>query len=231
MAVKFYQVGGCVRDRVLGRKCNDIDYSVEAQSYEAMYREIVERGGEVFLESPEFLTIRAKVPVMGACDFVLCRKEGEYSDGRHPDKVEMGTIYDDLARRDFTMNAIAMDEDGECTDPHAGLDDIQRCVIRCVGDPRKRFKEDSLRLLRALRFAITLQFRLHYSVVECMEDYDVVAGLRGVSVERIREELLKAFKVDTPTTLAYLEQFSEIKHAAFNRDNGLWLMPTLRGAK
>ena len=91
MNAKFFQVGGCVRDRLMGVPCHDIDFSVEAESFEAMREAILERGGTIYLDTPEFFTIRAKEPGLGTVDFVLCRKEGAYSDGRHPDKVEMGT--------------------------------------------------------------------------------------------------------------------------------------------
>ena len=224
--VKFYKVGGCVRDELLGRKCNDIDYSVEAPSYDVMRKAIVELGGTIFVENPEFLTIRAKVPGMGACDYVLCRKDGQYSDGRRPDLVEAGDIYDDLSRRDFTMNAIAKGEGGYI-DPLSGRIDIENRLIRCVGDARQRFEEDALRLLRALRFAVVLGFELDDDVHYCLSDSHMAVKLRHVSVERIREELLKAFKSSTLTTLAYLEEYPRIADVVF--DNGLWLMPTLRG--
>jgi tRNA nucleotidyltransferase (CCA-adding enzyme) len=226
--VKFYRVGGCVRDALLNRRCKDIDYSVEAESYEAMVKEIEDRGGEIFLESPQYLTVRAKVLGMGACDFVLCRKDGQYFDGRHPESVEPGSIYDDLARRDFTMNAIAEDEHGSLLDPHGGQMDIARKVIRCVGDPRKRFGEDALRLLRALRFAVVLDFNMHVSVLECLGDEELVSKLACVSIERIREELLKAFKANTLETLRYLERFRILRREIFE-DDVLWLMPTLKG--
>ena len=153
---KFYEVGGAVRDEILNLPTNDLDYAVEAESYEAMREAVLERGGEIFLESPEYLTIRAKVPGIGPADFVLCRKDGAYSDGRHPDRVEPGTLLDDLARRDFTMNAMAVDiENGKLYDPHDGRKDMEAETIRCVGVAEERFEEDALRILRAIRFAIT----------------------------------------------------------------------------
>ena len=108
----IYQVGGSLRDECLGRPCKDFDFSVEAPSYEAMREHLVQDGYTIFLEKPEYLTIRARFPKghpqeRVCADFVLCRKDGFYSDGRRPDTVEPGTIYDDLARRDFTMNAMA----------------------------------------------------------------------------------------------------------------------------
>lgn len=125
-SIKFYQVGGSVRDSFIGLKSKDIDYAVEAPSFDAMREAIKERGGEIFLETPQFLTIRANVPGMGACDYVLCRKDGEYVDGRRPETVTAGTILDDLARRDFTMNAIAIAEDGTILDPFDGRKDISQ---------------------------------------------------------------------------------------------------------
>src|SRR5689334_19330699 len=99
--VKLYKVGGYVRDQVLGLKSKDIDYAVEAESYDAMKNHLIEKGAKIYLEQPQYFTIRGKLNDEDA-DFVLCRKEGKYSDGRRPDTVEIGTIYDDLARRDFT---------------------------------------------------------------------------------------------------------------------------------
>src|SRR5687768_7510936 len=118
MNIQFFQVGGSVRDELLGKQSKDIDYAVEAPSYGAMREAIVERGGEIFQENEAFLTVRAKVPTLGACDYVLCRKDGTYDkDGRRPDFVEVGSLADDLARRDFTVNAMAKAEDGTLVDP------------------------------------------------------------------------------------------------------------------
>ncbi len=222
--IKFYQVGGCVRDEILGLKSKDIDYSVVAPSYAAMKLEIQKRGGEIFLENPEFLTIRAKVPGMGACDFVCCRKDGAYSDGRHPESVEMGSLEDDLGRRDFTMNAIAKGEDGKLIDPFGGQRDIERQVIESVGMAEDRFREDYLRILRAVRFAVTKRMELSEEVERaCSKLY---RGVLKVSVERIREELHKAFMCDTMETLGLLSQYG-LDEVVFSKKVGLRLKPTL----
>jgi tRNA nucleotidyltransferase (CCA-adding enzyme) len=214
---------------MLGRKCKDIDYSVEADSFDAMRQEIVRRGGEIFVESPQYLTIRAKVPKLGACDFVLCRKDGVYYDGRHPESVEPGSIYDDLARRDFTMNAIAMDEGGVHLDPHDGLSDIEKRLVNCVGWVEDRFREDGLRILRALRFSVVLKFALHGEIHRFLHQASVENYLRGVSVERVREELNKMFKADTYMSLLLLEEYPKVRNAIFLGNPDLWMMPTLRG--
>lgn len=228
--MKFYLVGGAVRDRLLGLKSKDKDYIVEAKSYDEMKAAIIEKGGEIFLESPQHFTIRALIPKMGAADFVLPRVDGSYSDGRRPDSVSVGTLHDDLARRDFTMNAIAFDEEsGEYIDPFNGREDIEKRLIRCVGSAFDRFHEDSLRLLRAIRFKITKGFELHDDVVSCLSDYVLAVRLVNVSDERKREELHKCFAKDTLETLNLLGQYPMVSEAVFGSKK-LWLMPTMKGA-
>ena len=212
---KFYEVGGAVRDWVLELPTNDIDYAVEADSYEAMREAILERGGEIFLESPEYLTVRAKVPGIGPADVVLCRKDGAYSDCRHPDKVEPGTLLDDLARRDFTVNAMARDEDGKLYDPHGGREDLEERTLSCVGDATTRFEEDALRMLRAIRFSVTKYMTLDGDIDKCLKDPRLVKLLEHISVERTREELNKAFKFDTLGTLLLLDKYPLVREALF----------------
>ena len=224
MEAKFYLVGGAVRDEILGLKSKDLDYSVEAESFDAMRQAILDRGGEIFLETPQYFTIRAKVPKMGACDFVLCRKDGNYEDGRRPESVEMGTLLDDLGRRDFTMNAIAKGEDGSYIDPFGGIRDLRRGVICCVGNPMDRFTDDYLRMLRAIRFSIVKRMRIDRDVndaILCLR-----AKIAEVSVERIREELLKAFMFDTVETLGMLHHYG-LDKILFTKKLGLRLKPTL----
>lgn len=204
--VKLYKVGGCVRDEILGLKSKDIDYAVTASSYEEMKNYLISLEANIFLEKPEYLTIRAKVKGEDA-DFVLCRKDGAYSDGRRPDSVEMGTIEDDLARRDFTMNAIAIDEDGKYIDPFNGIQDIKNSVIKCVGST-ERLLEDSLRMLRALRFLITKKFSIHRDISNVIwTDYQL---LKNISRERIYEELNKMFAHDTNSTFSLMCYYKEV---------------------
>jgi tRNA nucleotidyltransferase (CCA-adding enzyme) len=225
MSVKFYKVGGWVRDQFLGVKSKDLDYSVEAPSYEAMREEIVRRGGVIFLEKPEYVTIRAKVG-KEAADFVLCRKDGYYSDGRRPDAVMPGTLMDDLARRDFTMNAMAISEGGVLHDPFNGRRDMQAGVIRCVGVDYDRFSEDSLRMLRAIRFAITKDMILDADIDMCLRKPALLAKLEAVSEERKREELVRCFKHSTVRTLDMLNEYHDLMMACFGKGGNLWLKPT-----
>lgn len=226
MTIKLYKVGGCIRDQILGVKSKDIDYSVEAPSYEAM-RDYIAANGKIFLESPQYLTIRAKVNGDDA-DFVLCRKDGEYTDGRRPDTVVIGDIYDDLSRRDFTMNAIAFDvETQEYIDPHNGMEHIERRIIKCVGYAKDRFTEDSLRILRAIRFHITKGFEFDPFIRDALKDKDIVNGLVNVSWERIRDEVNKCFASDTWYTMVLMEEFPLIRDAVF-LNNKMWLEATFK---
>lgn len=206
--VVLYKVGGAVRDSFLGVKSKDIDYAVEASSFDEMKQYIEERG-KIFLLTPEYLTIRAKVDGEDA-DFVLCRKEGTYSDGRRPDSVEIGDIYDDLARRDFTVNAMAIAPDGKLIDPFNGRTDLSISRLRCVGKTEDRFKEDALRMLRAMRFSITKNLRIDDDIHYCLMDYQFVKLLKNVSVERIREELNRCYLFDTKKTFHLMMNYDLI---------------------
>ena len=214
--VNVYYVGGCVRDEIMDVKCHDIDFSVEAASYEEM-RDWVASKGEIFLETPQYLTIRARLPNIKGADFVLARKDGTYDkDGRRPDFVEPGTLLDDLSRRDFCMNAIAKPlEGGDYIDPFMGQEDIKCRIVRCVGKTEDRFAEDSLRLLRALRFSITKGFALHPEIQDCLGRRDMVDRLENVSVERQREELNKCLAFDTLDTLRKLQVYPLVRDVVF----------------
>lgn len=221
--VRFFQVGGCVRDGLLGVKTKDIDFAVEAPSWDAMRDAVHECCSKVFLETPEFLTIRGLHPILGAVDFVLCRKDGPSSDGRRPDFVEPGTIFDDLARRDFTVNAMALDEDGDLIDPHNGVQDLNDRILRFVGDPHSRLSEDALRAFRGVRFEITKGF--HLGAKDSMAINAMSAGdFDAVSTDRIRDELVRCFAHDTRETLFVLSQFPILLSVALDR--GIWLKPT-----
>jgi tRNA nucleotidyltransferase (CCA-adding enzyme) len=222
--IRFYQVGGCVRDEIMGIPCNDIDYSVEAPSFDSMRRSIIARGGKIFLTTPQYATIRARFGTETA-DFVLCRKDGAYSDGRHPDTIEMGTLYDDLARRDFTMNAIAKNDEGKYIDPFGGCTDILIRMIRCVGRAEDRIKEDSLRLLRAARFSITKNMHIDAEIEKLFSDRSVLSDFDStVSRERVREEVAKMFKSDTIASMRFFMSHSVFCNVVFGHD--MWMIPS-----
>jgi len=228
--IKIYEVGGSIRDSFLGLVNKDLDYSVEAPSFEYMLSHIEETHQNVFLVKPEFLTIRALDQDGQAKDYVMCRKDGAYSDQRRPDSVEVGTIFDDLARRDFTINAIARDvESGSLIDPHGGVPDLERRLLRAVGSAEARFSEDPLRMLRAVRFGITKDLNLDDEISEILLDPKWAGEIRTVSIERIREEIHKCFRHSTSDTLYFLKRYcsDELTEVIFE-ENILWLKPTLQ---
>ncbi len=206
----------------MGIKCSDLDYAVECDSYNEMRNDIIARGGEIFLEKPEFMTIRARMGKQCA-DYVCCRIDGFYNDARHPSSVKIGNLHSDQSRRDFTINSMAQDEDDNIIDPFGGLNDIKRKVIRCVGNTADRLDEDALRMLRAMRFSITKGFSLSMEIKTYM--WTSAHMLINVSYERIREELHKCFQFDTLQTLKVLEEFDLIRDYVFSETN-LWLRPT-----
>jgi tRNA nucleotidyltransferase (CCA-adding enzyme) len=233
--VRLFRVGGAVRDEILGVESTDEDFAVEAESFEAMLDWLNAEGFRVFLESPEHGTVRARFPKGDprgfggrTADFVLCRREGPYSDGRHPDWVKVGTIWNDLARRDFTMNAIAQDvETGEILDPHGGRVDLRRNVLRCVGSAEDRFRQDALRAVRALRFALTKRMCFDGEIGSALWSSWLPPLLDSVPADRRRHELTKMFKFNTLDSMSLIMETSPAFQEALFKD-GLWLMPTQR---
>lgn len=214
--MKYYLVGGYVRDELLGIKSKDIDFAVEATDYWEMREDILAKGYTVWQERPEFLSIRAKHPELGPADFTVCRKDGFYSDARHPDIVHVGDIYDDLARRDFTVNAIARSE-GFPTyyDPFGGMHDLKTKTLRCVGRAKERFEEDALRILRAMRFHIVRGFKLDPEIEQELSTYTTIDLLDKIPVERCYEELKKCFEYNTWETLRFTDSHKVLKYKLF----------------
>ena len=241
-SIEIYEVGGSIRDEVLGRENKDRDFAFELTSwalaaedgYAFMKGYLEHEGYTIFVESPEFFTIRAHFPKGHAAygqvtaDFVLCRKEGAYTDGRRPDTVEIGTIYDDLARRDFTCNAMARRlSDGVLLDPHNGREDLLASSLRAVGLAEDRLREDALRALRALRFSVTRNLTLSWPLYDAIYSDWLPALLTSVSAERKREELHKMFRHDSQRAMALFAgpRARDLNQVVFS--DGLWLRPTL----
>lgn len=231
VSVLYYKVGGYLRDHMLGIPSKDIDFAVVAPSFDAMLESVEERGCQVFQSRPESHTLRALHPNLGAVDFVWARREGPYTDGRHPDFVLPGSIEDDLARHDFTMNAMAVPEDGgSIIDPHDGLKDIKDMVIRCVGDPIDRFREDGLRVFRALRFSVTKNMVLHESVVNAILSSAGLVAASKQEVNRVREELVLMMKADWWGTFSMLGAhgpFGSLGAMVEDVYPELWFKPTV----
>lgn len=236
--IEFYEVGGCIRDQLLGLESKDVDFVVVTPGgYETMKAHLSLEGFKIYLEKPEFVTIRASVPEghplrsrTKDADFVLARKDGPTKDGRRPEFVEPGTLLDDLARRDFTVNAMAKSIDGTIIDPHGGREDLKMRVLRFVGDPMARIKEDGLRVMRAYRFSLTKQMRIASETIEALRSYEAGDMLKCVSVERISEELEKMFSANTRGTIQLLADLPYLHQEAIFRD-GLRLLPSFKGKK
>ena len=235
MTIRFYEVGGCVRDSLLGLDSKDIDFVVVAPSYLDMRAALIEQGFKIYLEKPEFVTIRCGVPAdhplrarVKDTDFVLARKDAPTGDGRRPDYVEAGTLEEDLARRDFSVNSIARDPlSGEIIDHHQGIADLQQRLLRFVGDPQKRIEEDGLRVLRGFRFIITKGLQPTQETHQALLSPQAAQRLACVSIERVREELEKMLSFSTLETMSLLATLPE-QHRKMIFREGLRLTPTLK---
>lgn len=216
MSVNVYKVGGCIRDKLLGRQNNDIDYAIETESYDRM-KEHININYKILYEKPEFQTIKAKDVNNKVFDFVLCRKESKYLDSRHPSIVQVGTIEDDLSRRDFTINALAEDKNGKILDYFGGLNDLNSKLLKTVQNTKQCFADDSLRILRAMRFCITLKFNLHEDIIQNLHDEKMINGLDNVSLDRIVVELNKCLSLSVIDTLNFLCTYKELSEYLFNR--------------
>jgi poly(A) polymerase len=182
-----YLVGGCVRDILLGREPADFDVSTDATP---------ERVEELF---PESLSVGAQFGVMIVTDHsdsarvevATFRSDVGYSDGRHPDRVVYATsAEEDVKRRDFTINALLLDpETDEVSDFVGGRDDLRQGIIRAIGRPEERFREDKLRMIRAVRFAARFRYVIEAATFEAIAKLS--PSIREVSAERIRDELRK----------------------------------------
>lgn len=183
---KAYVVGGCVRDSIMGREPNDWDVTTDADPEQIQKLFASFRTVETGIKHGTVLIVSGKTPV----ETTTFRIDGEYSDNRHPDKVTFTkNIIDDLARRDFTINAMAYNDTDGLIDPFDGQNDIRNKIIRCVGDADTRFNEDALRIMRAIRFSSVLNFSIEEKTAEAIIRNENL--LSGIACERIITELLK----------------------------------------
>ncbi len=192
-----YAVGGCVRDSILGKEPDDWDLTTDARPEEvkALFPRTVDTG----------LQHGTVTVLLGGEGYEVTtyRIDGSYSDGRHPDSICFTpSLAEDLKRRDFTINAMAVSERGELVDLFGGQEDLARGCIRCVGDPYARFREDALRMLRAVRFAAQLNFEIEAETFKALTELS--PNLARVSKERILAELTKLLLSNHPEKLELL---------------------------
>lgn len=241
---QIYKVGGCIRDKFLGIDSKDIDFTfvlddlnwtVES-GFEIMTDWMTVNGFEIFLSTPDCFTIRAKFPkdhqFTGlVADFVMARKEVGYIEGTRRPILELGTLEDDLLRRDFTLNALAEDIDGNIIDLFGGIEDLKIGVLRTPMDANITMMDDPLRILRALRFTITKDFVMSDDIWEAMKQPNILKKLeQTVSGQRIREEIDKMMRFNTVRSFRLLMDVDEINPGFLELifKDGMWLMPTFK---
>ncbi|MBQ4282320.1 MAG: CCA tRNA nucleotidyltransferase [Lachnospira sp.] len=194
-----YAVGGCVRDSILGREPDDWDITTSAipTKVKTFFKRTIDTG-------IKHGTVTVMMNKTGY-EVTTYRIDGEYKDGRHPESVEFSVkLEDDLMRRDFTINAMAYNDSVGLVDAFDGIQDLERKVIRCVGDARERFTEDALRMMRAVRFSAQLGFSIDSATWEAI--IELAPNITKVSMERVQVELMKTLLSDNPD---YVRMYKE----------------------
>lgn len=189
-----YAVGGCIRDTILGREPNDWDITTSAKPEEvkALFRRTIDTG-------IQHGTVTVMMNRTGY-EITTYRIDGEYEDGRHPKEVTFTSeLREDLRRRDFTINALAYNDRVGLVDEFDGIGDMERKLVRCVGDPVERFTEDALRMMRAVRFSAQLGYDIDPATKDAIRT--MAPNLQKVSAERIQVELVKLVTSNHPDYL------------------------------
>ncbi len=241
---KIFEVGGCVRDELLGVHTKDIDFTfvldnqkqTVEQGWNKMVKHLEVNQFKIFLKQEDCFTIRAMFPKGHqheglVADFVMARKEVGVIPGTRKPILELGTLEDDLLRRDFTLNAMAKTIDGELIDLFDGQKHLKEKILITPLDPEKTFLDDPLRMIRALRFSITKGFDIHESLWEVMFTEKLLDKLQEVvSQERIQGELTKMLKHDTVATLRMLSEIDNIEPRLLEImfEGEMWLMPSTK---
>lgn len=225
----LYRVGGCVRDKLIGLQPKDVDYLFveEGATMDTLTAYLIQNGYRIILTTPECLTIRAARNGT-VVDFNLPRREVTYTTSSRRPVAIPGTLHDDLARRDFTVNAMAESvDDGALIDLFGGLHDLERRILDTPINPLQSFTDDPLRILRGFRFCITKGFQFSERVRAALRNPMLWEKMRTVvSKERIQSELQMCFKHDTVATLLLLQTYCD-KDMLDVIFNGIWLRPTM----
>ncbi|MBI5139001.1 HD domain-containing protein [Candidatus Nomurabacteria bacterium] len=229
-----YLVGGCVRDLLMDRRPKDWDITTNAKPEQiiglfdkTVYENTFGTVGvclpvetDVPYETTE-ISVTHETPKYFIVEVTPYRLEGKYTDFRHPDEVKFSeTLEEDLKRRDFTINALAMDSKGHVVDLFNGLKDIKDKTIRAVGNPDDRFLEDALRILRAVRFSCQLDFSVSYEVTESILKNSEL--IKKISAERIRDEFVKIIMSENGSAgIAMLQKFGLLKNIIPELEEGI----------
>ncbi|MEK7530321.1 MAG: HD domain-containing protein [Patescibacteria group bacterium] len=215
-----YLIGGCVRDILIGRIPKDWDITTNAHP-----DQIQTVFPDSFYEN-EYGTVGVKIetddPTLKVIEVTPYRAEGEYKDARRPESVQFGvSLSDDLKRRDFTVNAIAYrPHTDEWVDEHEGRKDMKEKRLRAVGDPDKRFKEDALRMMRAVRLSAELGFVVEANTANAI--FNDSSNLANISKERIRDELIRILETKEPmTAIVTMQKLGLLKYVAPDLERGI----------
>ena len=223
-----YLVGGCVRDLLMGKEPKDWDVTTNAKPEQivglfkkTIYENTFGTVGvcvpcETFIED-----VSRETPEYKIIEVTPYRIEAEYSDFRHPDEVRFSEkLEDDLKRRDFTVNAVALNSKGHLTDLFEGIKDIKDKTLRAVGDPDERFQEDALRMLRAVRFSCQLNFSVSYETTESI--LKNTSLIKKISEERIRDEFRKMIMSQNPASgIVMMQKFGLLKNIIPELEEGI----------
>lgn len=201
---KAYIVGGCVRDSLIFKEPYDWDITTSAKP-EEMINIFRNKGYKVVPTGIIHGTVTVIINKVGY-EVTTFRIDGEYSDGRHPDSVEFtNDLREDLSRRDFTINSMAYNEKDGLMDYFHGYENLNNKIIKCVGNPNRRFNEDALRMFRAIRFSAQLGFKIESETAEAIKtNYGLI---KNVSAERIQIEMNKILMSDNPDYIAKLYKY------------------------
>lgn len=200
-----YIVGGCVRDSIMGREPSDWDIATNSLPDEVkrLFEKTVDTG---IMHGTVMVVLKN-----GIYEITTYRIDGAYLDGRRPESVRFtSSIEKDLSRRDFTVNSIAANPSEGIVDPYNGVGDIEAKTIRSVGSPDERFREDALRMLRAVRFSAQLGFQIERETLDSIEKNSIL--IKNISSERIRDELTKILMSDNPLAFSLLMDTKLLKY-------------------
>ena len=205
-----YVVGGCVRDSIMGRKPHDWDICTSAKPEQVIeifnHYKVIPTG----LKHGTVTIMKNDKPY----EITTYRVDGEYDDARHPKDITFTTsLEEDLSRRDFTMNALAYNNNNDLVDLFGGVNDIKNGIVRCVGNPRERFSEDALRIMRALRFATRFGFKIEENTFAAMKEKKSL--LSKISAERINSELTQIIMCEAEDVARILYKAEDILFELF----------------
>ena len=223
-----YLVGGCVRDLLMGRKPKDWDVTTNATPEQiiglfekTVYENTFGTVGVCVIRETSKSEVSQETSEYEVIEVTPYRLEAKYSDFRHPDEVKFSDkLEDDLKRRDFTVNAMALNTKGQLTDIFEGLKDIKNQTLRTVGESDKRFGEDALRMMRAVRFSVQLNFSVSHETMESILKNSEL--IKNISFERIRDEFIKIIMSPNPSAgIVMLQKFGLLKNIIPELEQGI----------